>query len=225
MGMVRTTLISAALSTAICASSGANAASVVLWADLTSDTPTTTVSGTIGAVGVTYSGSYSFDQLNNSGTDYWVDLGYTQGVVNRPSTVDLIALSAGGSNTITFSQAVTNPFLAFTSWNGNHATFSAPFTIISEGCGYWGCGSFAPFAGNTGFDGIGEVHGVLEFLGTFTSLSFTDTAENWHGFAIGIDGAATPLPSTWLIMLSGLVGLGFVAYRGTKKGSAAVVTA
>jgi hypothetical protein len=29
--------------------------------------------------------------------------------------------------------------------------------------------------------------------------------------------AATPLPTTWLMLVSGLVGLGFFAYRGTKK--------
>jgi spore maturation protein SpmB len=29
--------------------------------------------------------------------------------------------------------------------------------------------------------------------------------------------ATTPLPSTWLMLLSGFVGLGFFAYRGTKK--------
>jgi len=31
----------------------------------------------------------------------------------------------------------------------------------------------------------------------------------------------TPLPSTWLMLLSGFVGLGFISYRGTKKNSAA----
>src|ERR1019366_9663064 len=31
---------------------------------------------------------------------------------------------------------------------------------------------------------------------------------------------ATPLPSTWLMLLSGFVGLGFFAYRGTKKAAA-----
>jgi hypothetical protein len=34
--------------------------------------------------------------------------------------------------------------------------------------------------------------------------------------------AATPLPSTWTMMLIGFVGLGFFAYRGTKKNSAAL---
>jgi hypothetical protein len=36
---------------------------------------------------------------------------------------------------------------------------------------------------------------------------------------------ATPLPSTWLMLLTGFVGLGFFAYRGTKKGSAAIAAA
>ena len=36
---------------------------------------------------------------------------------------------------------------------------------------------------------------------------------------------ATPLPSTWLILLTGFVGLGFFAYRGTKKNSAALAAA
>jgi hypothetical protein len=37
--------------------------------------------------------------------------------------------------------------------------------------------------------------------------------------------SATPLPSTWFLMLSGFAGLGFFAYRGTKKGSAALAAA
>jgi hypothetical protein len=32
--------------------------------------------------------------------------------------------------------------------------------------------------------------------------------------------SATPLPSTWLMLLSGFVGLGYLAYRGTKKRTA-----
>jgi hypothetical protein len=37
--------------------------------------------------------------------------------------------------------------------------------------------------------------------------------------------AATPLPSTWLMLLGALVGLGFFAYRGTKKDSAVLAAA
>jgi hypothetical protein len=35
----------------------------------------------------------------------------------------------------------------------------------------------------------------------------------------------TPIPSTWLMLLSGFVGLGYFAYRGTKKRSAALAAA
>jgi hypothetical protein len=37
--------------------------------------------------------------------------------------------------------------------------------------------------------------------------------------------AVTPLPSTWLMLLSGFVGLGFFAYRGTKKRFSAIAAA
>jgi hypothetical protein len=35
----------------------------------------------------------------------------------------------------------------------------------------------------------------------------------------------TPLPSTWLMLLGGLVGLGFFVYRGPKKNAAALAAA
>jgi hypothetical protein len=37
--------------------------------------------------------------------------------------------------------------------------------------------------------------------------------------------ATTPLPSTWTMLIAGFVGLGFFAYRGTKKGAAAIAVA
>ena len=38
-------------------------------------------------------------------------------------------------------------------------------------------------------------------------------------------GAATPLPSTWILMLSGFAGLVFVGFRGTRKNAAAIAAA
>jgi hypothetical protein len=35
---------------------------------------------------------------------------------------------------------------------------------------------------------------------------------------------ATPLPSTWTMLIVGFVGLGFFAYRGSRRGSAAIVS-
>ena len=45
------------------------------------------------------------------------------------------------------------------------------------------------------------------------------------GTVTSIQTSATPLPSTWLMLLSGFVGLGFFTYRGSKKHSAAFAAA
>jgi PEP-CTERM motif len=196
----------------------------VQWAALNAQPDATTVTGTVAGVGLTYSGALSFAQINNNDTDFWVDNGYTQGVVNRPTGTDLIALNAGGTKTITFAAPVKDVYLAFASWNGVLANFSAPFTVVSQGCGYWGCSTFNPQPGNTSFYTTGEVHGVLKFAGTFTSLSFTDTAENWHGFTVGVDSLAptnaVPEPASWAMLIAGF-GLTGAAMRRRRTLSAA----
>jgi hypothetical protein len=46
------------------------------------------------------------------------------------------------------------------------------------------------------------------------------------GFEVAdISVSATPLPSTWMMLLAGFVGLGFFAYRGTKNSAAALTAA
>jgi len=57
-------------------------------------------------------------------------------------------------------------------------------------------------------------------LGAGDTLSFALNRDGVYyddstGLTLSI--SSTPLPSTWLMMLSGFVGLGFFAYRGTKK--------
>ena len=64
-----------------------------------------------------------------------------------------------------------------------------------------------------------------------TELYTTASPEYTELLALGYDptnnsvAAATPLPSTWSMLLSGFVGLGFFAYRGTKKRSAVIAAA
>src|SRR3546814_7431984 len=109
---------------AIMAAAPAAHAVTVSWADLTTQT-TNQVTGTIAvgavSVGVTYEGPYGFAQTS-SGTNYWTENNpapYTSGSVdNAPPTTDIIALSAGGLKTITFSQAVTDQ--KSTSMNSRH---------------------------------------------------------------------------------------------------------
>jgi hypothetical protein len=203
----------------------------VNWTDWTSS-GTNTAAGTLtlGAtpVGVAYAGPYQFVQTSCAGgnTNYWVPNVYTSATVpNPPTACDIIALTNGGAKTITFSQAVTNPFFAFLSWNGQAGT-PVPFTglngatpvtptlsLLSQGTSFWGPGT-ASVSGN-GLIVNGEVGGTVQLLGTFTQISFTDNSENWHGFTVGaVSVAATTAPEPATLVL---VGTGLLAVVGATR--------
>ncbi len=195
---------------------GSSAGAVtVAWADWTSasaGTALATIAAPSGAIGVTYTGGYSFVQTAG-GTAYW-NTGDYNGAINKPPGIDIVALSAGGAKLITFDKAVKDPYLALMSWNSNTVLFSAPFELISNGRGYWGTGTPVINGTSTGFTGSGEVHAIIRFNGTFTAIGFTDTSENWHGFTVGVEDVANPVPepATWALMIAGF-GLVGVAMR------------
>jgi hypothetical protein len=77
-------------------------------------------------------------------------------------------------------------------------------TTFNSGCtaGTWGVGTAFPNVSDTlPFNSNSNLGLQLDYT-VFTAAG------------------ATPLPSTWLMLLSGFVGLGFFAYRGTKKRAA-----
>jgi hypothetical protein len=129
------------------------------------------------------------------GIDYWSpDAPYiSEEVENPPPTPDLLQLQ-GGVNQIyrvTLSEAIKDPIMALVSLGQPSVTitynFDVPFTIVSQGAGYWG-GSDTALAGqpNNVLEGS-EGHGTIRFLGTFDQFSWTvPTPEYWHGFTFGI---------------------------------------
>lgn len=212
-------LVAAALLAALAAPS-AFAAVGAYWTDWTS-AANSSVSGTLTVgssnVSVVYSGSYSGAQTSG-GTNYWLPNVYTSATVpNGPPDSDIIQLNTGGTKTITFSQSVSNPLIGLVSWNGNTVDFGAPISVLSNGCGFWGCGTPVINGTGTGFFGSGEVHGVIQLLGDYTSITFTDTSENWHGITVGVLGL-TPVTGTIPEPTSlALIGGAFAALAAARR--------
>jgi hypothetical protein len=93
--------------------------------------------------------------------------------------------------------------LAVISVNGPGLYFSAPFNVLSDGCGYWGCGNLFIGAGNLLYSN-GEGTGAIQFPGTFTQITINEQGyENWRGFTVGL---TTPEPASLLLLGSGLIG-------------------
>lgn len=181
-------------------------------------TPTSTVTVTY-----TNQNGISFYQPAG-GTDYWTNGSfgingrndavspYTSTLVdNAPTGSDIIALRFAGTQTLSFSEIITNPVFAFASLNGNGYAFDQDFEILSLGgvdgnaCGFWGCGGVTKVVvdlGGGNFEyrlnsnnvGGPEPHGTIRFVDSFDTLTWRSTSnENWNGFTVGVQGTAVEI--------------------------------
>jgi len=209
------------------------AAQTVSWTAWSSDSST----GAIGTllvgvtpVNVTYTGDILTGQTQlDGGFNHWLPTSTFTGAanVNAPSNGNLIALSGGTAtvDTITFSQAITNPLVALWSVGspGGPITynFSDPYVIVAGGAN-------AEFGGSSIFPvtativGGQEGNGVLVFPGTFTTLTFTvPTAEFFHGFTVGVTNlappSAAPEPGDCALLATGLLPLAGIAARRRRR--------
>ena len=131
----------------------------------------------------------------DGGTNYWNPTTpyVSPQVENAPPTPDILQLQGGTNETyrVTLSEPIKDPIMALVSLGqrGLPTTydFDAPFTIVSQGPGYFGGNDTAleSLPGNV-LQGS-EGSGTIQFIGTFATFSWTvPTPETWHGFTFGI---------------------------------------
>jgi hypothetical protein len=132
---------------------------------------------------------------------------------------DDIRLRGGfaGINTITFASPVENPVSAI--WSLGAPGIAASFTFAATPTFEAG-GPNSQFGGSsiTVLNNVvsgNEGNGAVQFSGTFSSISWTDTPENFYAFTVGINGplgrgpgpGPVPEPMSLTLVGSGLAGL------------------
>jgi hypothetical protein len=191
------------------------ALSATIWTDWTSSTNGTpgSASGALGSVTVSYAGEVIATIIDGTAAIYWQpDSTWIGGAVDTsPSTVgdtiSLMGLDPTATNTITFSSPVSNPVFAFWSLGGSGpppATFTFDATPVLQAGGPNAAfgGSSITVVGNvvSGMEG----NGTVMFVGTFTSISWTNTFENFYAFTVGTAGN---VPEPEMLALFGVAAL------------------
>ena len=131
------------------------------------------------------------------GTNYWSPTTpyISTEVPSAPPNCELLRLT-GGSGAIykvTLSEPVANPIMAIVSLGQSGVNidydFDAPFTIVSQGAGYFTGGCTTCVLQNLPGDILrgNEGHGTIKFIGTYDTFSWTvPNPEFWHGFTFAI---------------------------------------
>ena len=204
---------------------------ITTWTDWTSATTGApgSATGTLGGVGVSYVGELDSAVTNGTSAIWAPNSSFIGGTVTAsPSTVgDDLRLdgSSTGTNTITFASPVVNPVFAIWSLGAPGTTASFIFNSLSPTLQAGGPnadfgGGPLSVAGNvvSGAEG----NGVLQFAGTLSSISWTNTPEFFYAFTVGTAGSVddltpVPEPTTLLLLGTTAAGLGLARWRQRGK--------
>lgn len=170
----------------------------------------------MGSITVNYSGEVTANTIINDTATIWnPGSTFIGGAVDTlPYSVgDVIGLNGSTTvGTLTFSSPVTNPVIAIWSLGQpsilSSFTFDATPTLEAGGPNSIYGGSSIVVNGNTVSGNEGN--GVILFGGTYSSISWASTNENWYGFTVG---TAVPVPAAVWLFGSGLLGLVGIARR------------
>lgn len=203
-----------------CSASASLASAPANWIDWSSASTGTLTVGS-NTINVSLSGStphsmeYGDTYYNNFQTGYTAPSGTYLGLAPH----DMVRVRQPSTFTLSFSEAIVNPYIALVSVGQPTVAVSYTFsgTVASAsaaGSNYWGPGT-GSLVGNT-FTGM-EYNGVLQLSGSYTALTITTaTDEYWHGFNVGV--AAVPEPETYAMLLAGLGVLGAIGRRRKAQG-------
>jgi hypothetical protein len=176
--------------------------------------------GSVGGVGVIYSGELDNAIITGTSTIWSPASSFVGGTVTTaPSVVgDDLRLNGTftGINMITFASPVVDPVFAI--WSLGSPSISASFTfnltptLQAGGPNSQFGGSSIVVMGNVVSGNEGN--GVVQFTGTVSSISWTNTPENFYAFTVGVNEVTPiPEPGSLTLALAGLTLLGFTAWR------------
>jgi hypothetical protein len=201
------------------------ASAVTMWTNWTTATVGApgSATGTVGGVGVSYSGELDASAITGT-SNIWSPASSFVGGTSTASPIsvnDDLRLNGDftGTNSITFASPVENPLIAIWSLGqpGVAATFNFTATPTLEAGGPNSQFGGQSITVNGNVVSGNEGNGVVQFTGTFSSISWTNTPENFYAFTAGINGRSTPVSEPGEVALFGLALVALVACRHFKK--------
>jgi hypothetical protein len=167
---------------------------------------------TLGATATVLSGAFTELDGNPTGTTS-VNYAFYNDVSGLPSGA---ALFSGSSSVTTTSLGTSSGY------NLNLESFNTVAATLAAGSYFFAIQSVSPDFATYLEEGLVQSGAAETHDG---GVTWGANYEGFGGISVALYSnsiSATPLPSTWTMLIAGFVGLGFFAYRGSKKNVAAL---